>query len=208
MTKKIVVLFHGWLSAGNSDKAAYLTEELAKEGIDVISPTLPLEDPVEMPFILNDLFGEIEDLFPNSQVVAVGTSLGAFWAEISGIIENCKSVLVNPCFDVNGLAKYIGEDHANFMNGKITNLSREAFNAYCKIEEQLRIWVTTPEYKNQHRFHVITATGDDVISTDKVIEHYSPYVDGTGNKLTIYTGGDHRFTDFPFLKNIIVKEFE
>jgi predicted esterase YcpF (UPF0227 family) len=207
MSKKILVLLHGWLSTGSSDKAKYFTEELAiANNIEVISPTLPLEKPTETTIKLKNLFDSIFELYGTDvQKMVFGTSLGAFWAELCGIIEQCPVMLVNPCFNVSTLTQYINQPLTNYQTQESSYFNHEDFEAYLRTQKVLNDWIMAGEQKQP--FHVVTATGDDLISTDSVQQHYGPRVQNNGNKLTIYAGGDHRFSDFPFLIKLIKGDF-
>jgi predicted esterase YcpF (UPF0227 family) len=201
---KIVLLIHGWASAGETDKSRYLTERLGDKGISVFSPDLPLHSSPDVTERLNEFFRNVDTVAERgAKIIVVGTSLGAWWAEMVGMIEEIPAILVNPCVSVKSLERYIGMN-TNYASGAQFEFTEAQFNTYCKVQRIKDILLG--ELPTQP-IHVITATGDQVCPTEHVVEHYKYRIDGSGSTLTYYNGGDHRFTDYEFLAKAIEERF-
>lgn len=104
---KIVIYCHGYGSSPLSEKV----ERLRAKYPATFAFELDI-DPVET---IDNVCGHIDDVLlsqqflndEESELVFVGTSLGAWYAETLAGIYGAKSILVNPCYDpANMLAKY------------------------------------------------------------------------------------------------------
>ena len=154
-----VIYLHGF----NSDGDSRTVKNLRKKIPDLIS--------VSYDYILADQAYEKiretikETIKEDADIILVGTSLGAFWANYFNQKFGLKSVLVNPSlYPWISLAKYIGLNK-NFNSGEERVLTVENVAAYKKYEIEIIL--------GYHRT-VVLGTKDDVIDyreTEKAFEN-------------------------------------
>ena len=95
-----------------------------------------------------------ETIKENADIILMGTSLGAFWANYFNQKFGLKSILVNPSlYPWISLAKYMGLNK-NFNSGEERILTAENVAAYKKYETEI--------IQGYHRV-VVLGTKDDVI---------------------------------------------
>jgi len=93
----------------------------------------------------------------------IGSSMGGFWAERLGQVHERPAVLFNPCFKPTYfLEPFIGEIK-HFCTGEYWDFTRELLDSYAPFETTE---IDIPRL-------VFTATGDDLIPSGKVKEHYA-----------------------------------
>lgn len=91
----MIIYIHGFASTGDGEKPKIL-KEMFGEKHEVVSPTLPV-DPKEAAKLLNDLVRA--NAKKNECLIAVGTSLGGFYALHLAAIFDMPAVLINPSID-------------------------------------------------------------------------------------------------------------
>ena len=143
-----VIYLHGFNSDGNSKTVKNLRKKIA----DLIS--------VSYDYILAEKAYEKikvtieETIKKNADIILMGTSLGAFWANYFNQKFGLKSILVNPSlYPWISLAKYMGLNK-NFNSGEERILTAENVAAYKKYETEI--------IQGYHRV-VVLGTKDDVI---------------------------------------------
>ena len=153
-----VIYLHGF----NSDGDSRTVKNLRKKIPDLIS--------VSYDYILADKAYEKiretikETIKEDADIILVGTSLGAFWANYFNQKFGLKSVLINPStYPWLSLVKYIGLNK-NFNSGEERILTAENVAAYKKYESEI--------IRGYHRT-VVLGTKDNVIdyrATEKVFK--------------------------------------
>jgi predicted esterase YcpF (UPF0227 family) len=108
-----LLVFHGFNSAGGTDKAAFLRNHLT--GVEVLSPTYS-HDPDRA---VADLQNRIEEHTSRYRSVALlGTSLGAYYARYLGRRHGLPTILINPSLDpISTLRPAVGRNR-NFKTGE------------------------------------------------------------------------------------------
>ena len=153
-----VIYLHGF----NSDSDSRTVKNLRKKIPDLISVSydyiLPDKAYEKIKFTIEETIKEDAD------IILMGTSLGAFWANYFNQIWGLKSILVNPSlYPWVSLTKYIGSN-INFNSGEERILTAENVAAYKKYETEI--------IRGYHR-KVVLGTKDDVIDyreTEKVFK--------------------------------------
>ena len=143
-----VIYLHGFNSDGNSKTVKNLRKKIP----DLIS--------VSYDYILAEKAYEKikvtieETIKENADIILMGTSLGAFWANYFNQKFGLKSILVNPSlYPWISLVKYMGLNK-NFNSGEERILTAENVAAYKKYETEI--------IQGYHRV-VVLGTKDDVI---------------------------------------------
>ena len=143
-----VIYLHGF----NSDGDSRTVKNLRKKIPDLIS--------VSYDYILAEKAYEKikvtieETIKENADIILMGTSLGAFWANYFNQKFGLKSILVNPSlYPWISLVKYMGLNK-NFNSGEERILTAENVAAYKKYETEI--------IQGYHRV-VVLGTKDDVI---------------------------------------------
>lgn len=102
---KTIVYFHGYGSSAKSDKVELLK---AVKDSEVFAYDINIDPSIS----LKELSDQIDLMLldhphENTEIVFVGTSLGAWYAAELAYVYGVKAVLINPCFEPQkSLAKY------------------------------------------------------------------------------------------------------
>ena len=103
---KKVLYIHGFASAGSTGSATQMRNHLYPQGVQVMSPDVPV-DPLEaISFLKTFVEGEQPDLI-------VATSMGALYAEQ---LKGFPRILVNPSFHMARLLMFRGLGRHEFRN--------------------------------------------------------------------------------------------
>lgn len=195
---KTVVLLHGWGTVGEGTERVDALRHHLSDVATVVAPTLPLHDPLQVISVLAPMFETIDNPF------VVGFSAGAIWAEVSRVIELVPAMLVNPCYDVSMLAKFIGTNQ-NYVTNEPYEFTEEAYRGYTKTVGKLIEMARTDPALEMVRMRVITCSNDQVVPANEVI---STYVKVWGAHVEIIDGPDHQFKDYELLSQIIKNELK
>jgi uncharacterized protein len=130
--------------------------------------------------IFDDLTEHVRQ-YDLTDVVFVGTSLGAFWAAKMSQYFGTPSVLINPCYDPTSmLQKYVGEQ-TNYQTGVKTNFTVDSCESY--------VGTVLQGLQFNYKPLMIVDLGDEVIDSNKTIELLSTKMSETVQ----WNGGSHRF---------------
>jgi uncharacterized protein len=158
-----------------------------RENFDnVVSPDLPI-DPIEVHKMFHYLVQEyIEQLQTNQseQLIFVGTSLGAFYANYYGQIYDCHYVLINPSINPSkSLQTKLG------INVNHTT-SEEFILKIAHLDEFQRMQQIIENNSASTLTTLFVAKNDEIIPYQNMIRQYK-YT----RKTIIVENGGHRFTD-------------
>ena len=116
-----IVYIHGFASAGSTGSATQLRNHFYPQGIQVLSPDVPVE-PLRAIHFLRDYIAEHQ---PN---LIIATSMGAMYAEQ---LRGVPRILVNPSFHMAKLLTFRGLGRHEFRN------KREDGARDFKIDKQM-----------------------------------------------------------------------
>ncbi len=127
---KRILYIHGFASAGSSGTATHLRNMLYEQGVEVISPDIPLM-PIEALAFLKET---VDTLSPD---LIIGTSMGAMYAEQ---LYGTQRILVNPSFHMARLLTFRGLGRREFLNQrkdgqKDFKVDKEMIAQFQKIEK-------------------------------------------------------------------------
>lgn len=107
--KKIIVYCHGYGSSSKTDKVERLR---AVENSEVVAFDINIDPNVSVRYLLNTVTDYMltTRMHEAANLVFVGTSLGAWYANILGNAFRAKTVLINPCYDPKNLLIKYGVD--------------------------------------------------------------------------------------------------
>lgn len=128
--------------------------------------------------IHSKLSKDIEQIYLSSEdhfVVLVGTSLGGYWASVTGKKLGIPAVLINPVIQPQQiLKKHIGMELENFKDGQPNTLTEDVPASY-------------PDAPKAGMFLILLDEGDDVLDSAKTESWF------TKNPVITFEGGSHRF---------------
>lgn len=101
-----ILYAHGFASAGSSGTATHLRNMLYEQGIQVLSPDLPISPLQAIAFLRQYVAEQQPDLI-------IGTSMGAFYVEQ---LRGYHRILVNPSFQMSRLLTFRGMGRHEFRN--------------------------------------------------------------------------------------------
>lgn len=114
-------------------------------------------------------------------LLIVGTSLGAYYADACAKVLGVKSVLINPCIDPHHSfsSKFLDTEYVNYVSGEVCRLSQDMINSFkgYRIDTE----------KNEISPLVLLSDGDEVFSSDETAELLKHY------EVVRFPGGTHRF---------------
>lgn len=120
--KKIIVYCHGYGSSSKTDKVERLR---AVENSEVVAFDINIDPDVSVLYLMNTITDYMltARMHEEAELVFVGTSLGAWYANILGNVFRVKTVLINPCYDPkNMLVKYgVDKEILNKYSSMIPN---------------------------------------------------------------------------------------
>lgn len=178
----MIIYIHGFNSIGNGVKKTQL--ENMFPSIEIYSPSY---DSTNFNTI-DDMVIEIANKIQNEKnVLFIGCSLGGYIAQYLAKHFNCKAILLNPCYDIKILHKFLGKNILYHSNKEyyLTTDDVSVLDKY-KIERgytSLRIYVNKD---------------DDVIPYQDVVNYY------TDRPITIFENGGHRFDNLISIKEDIL----
>ncbi len=170
---------HGFNSSAHSTKARQLKHRLEAlgRGRDFVCPSLS-HWPTEA---VRQLEAEIEGRNPGD-IVAVGSSLGGFYATWLAERHGLRAVLVNPAITPHdGLESYLGPQR-NLYTGEEYELTRD------HLAQMARLFV--PELSWPERYFLLVTTGDEVLDYRLAVTRYH------GCRHRVIEGSDHGFDEF------------
>jgi len=124
----------------------------------------------------------------NNSIIFVGTSLGGFWSAFFSTYFGEKAVMLNPSLDPGkSLTKYVGRE----IDGKEWMFC----DALAYNEYKLKLNDGIPRI-------VLCEMGDDIISSDDVIEQLGMNQEHHA-EFHLLPGGSHRFENYPAMIDAI-----
>lgn len=181
----MILYLHGFCSSPVSWKAKLLGETLAAKGLAAhfVCPALstaPRQAIAQAQAIIET---------DGTLVTLVGSSLGGHYATWLAERYDLKAVLINPAVVQRLDADLFIGVHQNLYSGE-----RFDFTA----DDARDLLAQTIEAPTADRYWLLVETGDEVLDYRHAVEHYR------GCRLSLVSGGDHSFTQFPqFVSQII-----
>lgn len=168
------IYLHGFCSSGNSDKVAVMKSQ---PGWLVEAPNLPDRPLQAIPF-LEAYLQETEWQYPQDNLVLIGTSLGAYYADHFSRKLGFSCVLINPLVDVDDMKRYLGRNR-NFHTGIEFEFSEDDLASLRSLRFDPAIRTATL---------VLLDEGDELLDYNKAIGKYAGR-----SRIERYPGGSHRF---------------
>ena len=111
---KTILYFHGFASSSDSDKAKIIKSYISKisKKIKIFTPDLSNN--------FKEANNQITKLIDENEkdLVFMGSSLGGYYANFFGSINNSKVILINPAIPpLKGFEEYLGENE-NYSTGE------------------------------------------------------------------------------------------
>lgn len=190
----VVFNFHGWGSVGGLDKINDLRQQLPAS-YRVVSMDYSYHNPL---LVLDEVKQDLDYLPTTADIVFVGSSTGAWWANYFAKKYGRIVVLINPLVTVEPLKKFIGVGE-NYYTHEKYEFTDQAYNVYCALEH----------YCNSNNYFVRTPTGLLTCSDDGDLDYQrgvSNILYGTDNGPNItkvFTGG-HRWFDAEEIAKMII----
>lgn len=140
MSARKVLYIHGFASAGSSGSALQMRNHLYPQGVEVISPDVPV-DPLEAQQMLAELVRQ------ERPSLIVATSMGALFAEQ---LKGTHRILVNPSFHMARLLTFRGLGRREFRNKrqdgtKDFKVDKQMIQAFQKVEQDSFKGITAEE---------------------------------------------------------------
>ena len=127
---KTILYFHGFASSSDSDKARIIKSYISKvsKKINMITPDLS-NNFKEANNQINKLIDENK-----KDYVFMGSSLGGYYANFFGSINNSKVILINPAIPpLKGFEEYLGENQ-NYSTGERFIVTKEDIKFLRSLE--------------------------------------------------------------------------
>ncbi|MCG1017507.1 MULTISPECIES: YqiA/YcfP family alpha/beta fold hydrolase [Burkholderiaceae] len=182
----MILYLHGFRSSPRSFKARLLAERLARLGRagDWLCPQLPVS-PRETITLAERLVQQTQQARAadrDAPVTLIGSSLGGFFATYLAEKHGWPAMLLNPAVvPQRDLSAYLGEQPLWHGGGSIV-VEPHHLDELGALQVAA---ITRPE-----RYHLIAATGDEVLDYREMLAHYA------GVRTTLINGGDHAISDF------------
>lgn len=93
----VIVYFHGYGSNGSSRTSKLIQE--AYPNHTVVSKGYNTKNADDAAFTLDGFIRGLKPVFPDQDIIFVGTSLGGFFANYFSNIFKFPTILINPCLD-------------------------------------------------------------------------------------------------------------
>jgi predicted esterase YcpF (UPF0227 family) len=171
----MIVYLHGFNSGHDPHNAKIAAlQEIDKDVLGFSYDTFAPRHEV-INYIVSRLKEYADDL------VIVGTSLGAYYAEQCAHVLGVPSVLINPCVDpyTTFSQKSLETEYVNYVHGSINRLSQQMIDSFKGH--------TLLEVKNEYNPLILLADGDEVFNSDETAELLKHY------EVVRFPGGTHRF---------------
>lgn len=137
--------------------------------------------------IFRNLMYQVADHAATAPHFFIGSSLGGFWAERLAQAHTRPAALFNPCFKPSRFIEpFIGEIE-HFCTGERWSFTRDLLASYAPLEA---LEIDVPRV-------VFTATGDDLIPSENVKEHYAGVCE-----VVEFDGGHSVLTFAPFVEKL------
>ena len=172
---KTILYFHGFASSSDSDKARIIKSYISKvsKKINMITPDLS-NNFKEANNQINKLIDENK-----KDYVFMGSSLGGYYANFFGSINNSKVILINPAIPpLKGFEEYLGENQ-NYSTGERFIVTKEDIKFLRSLEIK--------EFNNQKNILVLLESGDEVLNFIETVKYFQ------GSNIDITFGGNHSY---------------
>ena len=186
----ILAYIHGFNSSPLSQTYLRLSDELRTKYNFTECVSLSY-NPFDADNAYAKLTSQVEELLKtDTDVIFIGSSLGAFWAEILAMVYHAECILINPSINPSiSLQKYIGVNE-NYVTKVRTVLESQDCATYCKYEEIHKACRRT----------VIVGMKDDIVDPYQTIAFYH----SRGRIVKLENMG-HRVEDIAPIINIIIE---
>ena len=184
---KTILYFHGFASSSDSDKARIIKSYISKvsKKINMITPDLS-NNFKEANNQINKLIDENK-----KDYVFMGSSLGGYYANFFGSINNSKVILINPAIPpLKGFEDYLGENQ-NYSTGEKFIVTKEDIKFLRSLEIK--------ELNNQKNILVLLESGDEVLNFIETVKYFQ------GSNIDITFGGNHSYESVDTKLEKIVK---
>ena len=184
---KTILYFHGFASSSDSDKARIIKSYISKvsKKINMITPDLS-NNFKEANNQINKLIDENK-----KDYVFMGSSLGGYYANFFGSINNSKVILINPAIPpLKGFEEYLGENQ-NYSTGEKFIVTKEDIKFLRSLEIK--------ELNNQKNILVLLESGDEVLNFIETVKYFQ------GSNIDITFGGNHSYESIETKLEKIVK---
>ena len=184
---KTILYFHGFASSSDSDKARIIKSYISKvsKKINMITPDLS-NNFKEANNQINKLIDENK-----KDYVFMGSSLGGYYANFFGSINNSKVILINPAIPpLKGFEEYLGENQ-NYSTGEKFIVTKEDIKFLRSLEIK--------EFNNQKNTLVLLESGDEVLNFIETAKYFQ------GSNIDITFGGNHSYESIDAKLEKIVK---
>ncbi len=173
----ILFVLHGFNSAGNTDKAAFLKRHL--KGVKVLSPSYS-HDPDRA---ISDLQHQIEEKASlGGPLALLGTSLGAYYARHLGRRHGLPTVLLNPSLNPTSTLRPALGWNRNFKTGECY-VFRESHLA------ALGRYACDDRHADPPTL-VLLDMGDELLNSADTARRFQ---DQSNVRVVCFEGGNHRF---------------
>ena len=184
---KTILYFHGFASSSDSDKARIIKSYISKvsKKINMITPDLS-NNFKEANNQINKLIDENK-----KDYVFMGSSLGGYYANFFGSINNSKVILINPAIPpLKGFEEYLGENQ-NYSTGEKFIVTKEDIKFLRSLEIK--------QLNNQKNILVLLESGDEVLNFIETVKYFQ------GSNIDITFGGNHSYESVDTKLEKIVK---
>lgn len=184
---KTILYFHGFASSSDSDKARIIKSYISKvsKKINMITPDLS-NNFKEANNQINKLIDENK-----KDYVFMGSSLGGYYANFFGSINNSKVILINPAIPpLKGFEEYLGENQ-NYSTGEKFIVTKEDIKFLRSLEIK--------KLNNQKNILVLLESGDEVLNFIETVKYFQ------GSNIDITFGGNHSYESVDTKLEKIVK---
>lgn len=190
--RRKVLYFHGFASSGATGTAQLLRREL--RDIEVVSPDIPLDCRVALPF-LRELCGR------ERPALVVGTSMGGMYAQQ---MRGFRRLLINPSFWMTRLSgvfrvgrfMYLNKRKDKQKEGRVTP---EIFAAYREMEGRQFDGISAEDVP---LCHAMFGRHDPIVHTyDTFVAHYPA-------SQASWFDGEHRINDEVMQRAVLPKVLE
>lgn len=105
MSDKTVIYFHGYGSSPNTDKVKLLKEQFHT----VLAFPIDVDPDVSIPYLEKQIDNFlVSNINSQSEIIFVGTSLGAWYAGRMASLFGVRCVLINPCYSQHAVKIDLG----------------------------------------------------------------------------------------------------
>ncbi|HQY45442.1 MAG TPA: YqiA/YcfP family alpha/beta fold hydrolase [Usitatibacteraceae bacterium] len=189
---KTLLYLHGFISSPASRKAVMLGDYVRGQapGVEYLVPALH-HRPAEA---IAQVHAICDERHP-ADVLAVGSSLGGFYATVAAERAGCRAVALNPAVHPQRhFERYLGPQQ-NLYTGERFDLTPGHVAELAAIDPPA---ITRPD-----RYWLIVETGDEVLDYREAVSYYA------GAFQSVVQGGDHALSSFAeFVPDIVAWALE